>query len=112
MQWMRASRPEAAVTCGGQVQVRTGSTSATSGIRLGLTTPCFTLSFSLAKMAIAVTSEPVPAVVGTAMSGQALVRHLVDADEVLELASVYGEHGDVILATSMAEPPPKPTIRS
>jgi hypothetical protein len=39
-------------------------------MRCGLTTPCFTFSFSLLKMAMAVTSVPVPAVVGTAMKGR------------------------------------------
>ncbi len=64
--------PEAAVTPGGQLAVSMGSTRATFGMRNGLTRPCFTLSFSLAKMAIAVHSEPVPAVVGMAMMGRPL----------------------------------------
>ena len=60
------------MTLGGQLRVSAGSMSATFGMRNGLTRPCFTLSFSLAKMAIAVHSEPVPAVVGTAMMGRPL----------------------------------------
>ena len=70
MLWMSASMPEAAVTLGGQLTVSSGSMSATFGMRNGLTRPCFTLSFSLAKMAMAVHSEPVPAVVGMAMIGR------------------------------------------
>ena len=72
MLWMRASMPEAAVTPAGQLTVRAGSMSAMLGMRKGLTTPCFTFSFSLAKMAMAVHSEPVPAVVGMAMMGRPL----------------------------------------
>ena len=58
------------MTFGGQLTVSAGSMRATFGHQVGATRPCFTLSFSLAKMAIAVHSEPVPAVVGMAMIGR------------------------------------------
>ncbi len=69
MLWIRASMPEAAVTPGGHEMVSNGSTMARSGMRCGLTTPCFTFFSSFEKMAMAVTSEPVPAVVGIAIRG-------------------------------------------
>ena len=67
--WVSASRPDDAVTAGGQPRVSSGSTSATrasiEGCRMLTLTPCsgeLTTPFM-------VTSEPVPAVVGTAMNG-------------------------------------------
>ena len=67
--WVSASSPLAAVTFGGQSRVSSGSTSATRGIidslrRLALR-PCS----GEASTAFAVTSAPVPAVVGTATNG-------------------------------------------
>ena len=103
--------PEAAVTCAGQLSVSMGSTIATLGMRKPDETPCFTFSFSLAKMAIAVTSEPVPAVVGTAMIGRPL-RGTSSTPTMSSTDASLSTSTDVILATSIAEPPPKPMMQS
>ena len=96
---------------GREVTVSMGSTTATLGMRKPETTPCLVLSFSLAKMAIAVTSEPVPAVVGTATIGRPFLGTMsmptIDSTEASLPTST-----EVILATSMAEPPPKPMMQS
>ena len=70
--WVKASMPFAAMTAGGQVAKKSGSTSATSATSfssrkdfLKPSRPC-TLN-----TAFLVASEPVPAVVGTAMNGVA-----------------------------------------
>ena len=63
-----ASIPVAAVTCFGTVTVSKGSSTAISGMITGDTTPIFSLS-PVVTMAIGVTSEPVPAVVGTSING-------------------------------------------
>ena len=111
MLWISASMPAAAVMPGGHDIVSIGSTMAMSGIRCGLTTPCFTFFFSFAKMAMAVTSEPVPAVVGTAISGSPFLGTMSTPTYSSTECPVWANTA-VILATSMAEPPPKPTMRS
>ena len=63
-----ASMPVAAVTCAGRPKVSSGSRIAQSGIRRGDTTPFFSV-VGVVTMAIGVTSEPVPAVVGAKSSG-------------------------------------------
>ena len=68
---MRASRPLAAVTGGGQETVSSGSTSATRGIIIGLRRLALSRCSGTASTALAVTSAPVPAVVGTATNGRA-----------------------------------------
>ncbi|MCY1440385.1 hypothetical protein D9M71_566580 [compost metagenome] len=59
-----ASMPVIAVMAGGTPNVSVPSRSATSGSSRGDTTPFFS-SFGVVRMEIGVTSEPVPAVVGT-----------------------------------------------
>jgi len=66
---VRASAPDPAVSIGGHVRVSSGSQSATAGIRYGLEMPTFTARSGSANTATGVTSEPVPAVVGMAMTG-------------------------------------------
>jgi len=65
--------PQAAVTCGGQVRVNSGSTIAQTGVKLSCRSdflkPCFP---TLLMTAFFVASLPVPAVVGTAMKGKVL----------------------------------------
>ena len=73
-----ASMPVAAVTCGGRPSVSSGSRIAQSGSSRGETTPFFSV-VGVVTMAIGVTSEPVPAVVGTSSSGR---RSLGQADAV------------------------------
>jgi len=103
--------PLAADTFGGQLTVSTGSTRATSGPKNGLLTPCFTLSFSLAKMATLVTSEPVPAVVGTAITGRPFFSTMSMPTKSSTVLPGPGRMA-TILAVSMAEPPPKATMAS
>ena len=66
---MRASIPDAAVTAGGQSRVSSGSTTACLGIISGCRRLAFTPCSGTDSTAFAVTSAPVPAVVGTATSG-------------------------------------------
>ena len=63
--------PLAAVTGGGQDTVSSGSTSATRGIISGLRRLALIRCAGEASTALAVTSAPVPAVVGTATQGTA-----------------------------------------
>ncbi|MNR66679.1 hypothetical protein D3C85_1902990 [compost metagenome] len=59
-----ASIPVAAVTAGGRPNVHTASSTARSGSNNGETTPILVVS-PVVTIAMGVTSEPVPAVVGT-----------------------------------------------
>ena len=63
------SMPAAAVTSGGSVIVSSGSMIARVGRSRQWLMPVFTFIDSTSSTHIAVLSEPVPAVVGTAMSG-------------------------------------------
>mmetsp|Transcript_11035 Transcript_11035/g.16251 ORF Transcript_11035/g.16251 Transcript_11035/m.16251 type:complete len:269 (-) Transcript_11035:105-911(-) len=70
MHWVRASRPECAVTVAGADTMRAGSTRATAGIIRGLRSDTFTPWAVLRTTLFFVTSLPVPAVVGTATQGR------------------------------------------
>ena len=61
--------PVAAVVCDGTESVRVGSRSAISGRIKGDTTPIFSL-LPVVMIEIGVTSDPVPAVVGTKINGK------------------------------------------
>ena len=61
---LRSSRPVIAVTAGGRPKVSSASRMARSGYRSGDTTPFFSCE-GVVRIAMGVTSEPVPAVVGT-----------------------------------------------
>ena len=63
-----ASIPVAAVTAAGRPTVSSASRIAQSGSSCGATTPFFSAA-PVVTMAIGVTSEPVPAVVGASTSG-------------------------------------------
>ena len=67
--WTSASMPAYAETVAGALTVSSGSTMAARGIRYGLETPTFISRSGSATTATGVTSEPVPAVVGTATTG-------------------------------------------
>lgn len=67
--WVMASAPAMAESEGGQVRVRSGSHIATCGMRCGLEMPTFMTRSVSDRTATGVTSEPVPAVVGTAING-------------------------------------------
>jgi len=64
-----ASMPECAVTMGGAPTVSSGSQIAWRGIMCGLATPIFISVAGSVITATGVASEPVPAVVGSAISG-------------------------------------------
>ena len=64
-----ASIPECAVTTGGAPTVSSGSQIAWRGIMNGLATPIFISVFGSVMTDTGVASEPVPAVVGSAISG-------------------------------------------
>lgn len=67
--WRSASAPAMAVSPLGQVSVSSGSQIAVWGIRCGLETPTFRSRALSASTATGVTSEPVPDVVGIAITG-------------------------------------------
>ena len=69
MAWTMASMPVAAVTAGGRPSVSMGSSRAISGSSWGDTTPVLVVS-PVVTMAMGVTSDPVPAVVGIWISGR------------------------------------------
>ena len=69
MAWVSASAPAIAVSDGGQVIVRSGSQMAAAGIRCGLEMPTLSVRLASEMTATGVTSDPVPAVVGTAITG-------------------------------------------
>ena len=66
---VRMSAPAAAVTSGGTLSVLSGSTMPSAGRSSRCDTPAFTFWSSTWVTATAVVSLPVPAVVGTAISG-------------------------------------------
>ena len=68
--WVMASAPAMAVRPGGQVSVRSGSQIAVTGMRCGLEMPTFSTRSVSERTATGVTSDPVPAVVGTAIRGR------------------------------------------
>ena len=68
MQWAIASIPVPAVSLGGTVRVSSGSQIASRGRRCGLTTASFR-PLDITMTAARPTSDPVPAVVGTAIIG-------------------------------------------
>ena len=68
MQWAMASMPVAAVNIGGRPSVSSGSQMATLGTRCQLWKPSLRPSSTIT-IAPRATSLPVPAVVGTAISG-------------------------------------------
>ena len=90
MAWVRASTPVEAVTRGGQVRVRSGSSMATSGMRWGSAMSNLTLVTGSVMMAKRVTSLPVPAVVLTTISGSLGLLDLVGALVVDDRAVVGG----------------------
>ena len=66
---------------------------AQSGIKRGETTPFFSV-VGVVTMAIGVTSEPVPAVVGASSNGRPLALGEADAIDVVEPIGRFGEIGD------------------
>ncbi len=67
--WHRTSRPELAWTADGIVRVFKGSHIPRVGLRFRWAMPVLARFVTRSKMAVPVVSEPVPAVVGTAIRG-------------------------------------------
>ena len=67
--------PVAAVILVGRPSVKSASSTAQSGSNCRATTPFFSLA-PVVTMAIGVTSDPVPAVVGTSAKGARSPRHM------------------------------------
>ena len=88
MAWVRASSPDAAVTAGGSPRVRSGSTMATAASRRWLTIPALSRRSVSSKMALGVTSLPVPAVVGMRIVRRPGGRDELDAEVLLQGAGV------------------------
>jgi hypothetical protein len=109
MAWVRASIPVAAVIAGGRPAVISGSRITQSGTSMGSTIPTFDSSSGTRTMAFCVTSEPVPAVVGTIRVGSprraifALARSCRNDTSLVSIT-------ETIFATSITLPPPMPTI--
>src|SRR5512139_1795164 len=107
--------PQAAVTCGGQVRVSSGSTIAHTGVKLSWRSDFLKPSLpTLLMTAFFVASLPVPAVVGTAMKGK-----VFPGCVLVPTPSRYGVTGSpkgnmaaMALAQSMTLPPPTATTAS
>lgn len=67
--WHRTSRPELAWTAEGMVRVFRGSHIPRVGLRLRCAMPVLARLETRSKIAVPVVSDPVPAVVGTAIRG-------------------------------------------
>jgi len=110
MAWVRASTPTAAVKCGGVPSVRQASITARSGIMSGWMMRCLTCSppsVSVTTVAL-VASEPVPAVVGTAISGARRTAMRAGSSAIARtLRPGLAASTTAALAASRMEPPPK-----
>ena len=114
MQCAIASMPVAAVSIGGRPSVSSGSHSATRGTRCGESTPTLRPS-SRISTAPRPTSLPVPAVVGTAITGA--VAAVMRATPPSMAAKDFSgpscvAHTATPLARSIGEPPPTATMPS
>jgi hypothetical protein len=67
--WHSTSKPDAACTADGMLLVLSGSHRPRVGFSARWATPVLAFTVTRSKMAVPVVSEPVPAVVGIAMSG-------------------------------------------
>lgn len=67
--WHKTSKPDEACTADGIVRVLSGSTMPRVGFKLRCAIPVFARLETRSNIAVPVVSEPVPAVVGTAISG-------------------------------------------
>ena len=110
MAWHSASRPEWAVTSAGRFSVNRQSSTACVGRICGLATEYFTpSSYTTAKC---VASLPVPAVVGTAMSGRPGMAGPGLRRTTSAAGAGWAERWLMSLAVSMTEPPPTASTTS
>ena len=104
--------PDAAVTEGGAVTVRRGSTIATRARMCGLTIPFFMWlpsGFTSVRMQLGVTSLPVPAVVGKRIIGSAGFGTF-PTPHICSRGVSFARIAAVALAISSGLPPPRPTM--
>ncbi len=109
--WVSASMPVIAVTCAGTPSVTAASRMATSGIRVAWAS---TFLSPVAASIITVTlvvSDPVPAVVGTAISGRRGRNALCSVMSASVCVGLVTSSATA-LAASSTEPPPKATTPS
>src|SRR6267143_3610757 len=106
MDCINASIPEETVTDRGQLTVIRGSRKATFGKYIDVLIPSRRFSSLSVKTAFAVTSEPVPAVVGTAING--IPAFLIKSKPRYCLAGAgLVTRTDKAFAKSIVLPPPK-----
>ena len=98
--------PVAAVVCAGSPIVKSGSKIAISGKIIAEETPFFSSSPTVI-IEIGVTSEPVPAVVGTKTNGN-LGPLALETPQASSIFSFEPKIKEANLATSIEEPPPNP----
>ncbi len=113
--WTSASSPELAVTAGGSVYVRLGSTRATRASIDGLRRLTLTRCRGEARTAFRVTSLPVPAVVGIAIhgtEGRSSGRPAPMTSRWSNSSPPLPSMAAIALAPSIALPPPNPTTTS
>lgn len=110
--WHRASRPVEAVTLGGMDMVSSGSTRATSGKFCGGAMAGFARLALCVITEKGVTSLPVPAVVGMAITGRPLVWHTLSRSRYSRMEPGFRCSMAITLAASRALPPPSPITRS
>ena len=87
-----ASMPVAAVTWAGKPSVNSGSRIAQSGSNRGETTPFFSV-VGVVTIAIGVTSEPVPAVVGNEQQRKTFALGEPNTVDIVEAVRGFGEIG-------------------
>ena len=113
--WVSASRPQAAVTPGGQERINSGSITAISGMKLSwrkeLLKPFSPTSLSTAFL---VASEPVPEDVGTAMNGSFRPSCLRTSRPSRKSLTdpLCGSMAEIALPASTVLPPPMASTQS
>src|SRR4030042_5709431 len=106
MAWVSASNPVAMVIFWGIETVNSGSTRATLGMIIGLAISIFTSRSVSVMMVNWVTSLPVPAVVGMAMSGDPRFGILLAPRKSVRLRPGLVARAAMALAVSIGLPPP------
>src|SRR5512135_1066790 len=106
MAWVRASKPVAAVISRGMETVRRGSTRAILGMIIGLAISILTSRSVSVMMVNWVTSLPVPAVVGTAITGAPGLGILFAPMNSVILRPGLVASAPMALAVSIGLPPP------
>ena len=107
--WVSASMPVVAVSFGGSEEVSAGSRMAACGTSLYEVNDSFACLCVSATTATSVTSLPVPAVVGTAMSGGRSAFRISEPCSVAKSTPSQARDAAAPFVVSMTEPPPMAT---